>query len=36
MTGNRIQGRYISLNTVTGQRTFGDWNVKRQREETTR
>jgi hypothetical protein len=36
MSGNRIQGRYTSRNTETGERTFGEWSVKRQKEDATR
>jgi hypothetical protein len=30
LSGDQIQGRYTSLDTETGQRTFGEWTVRRQ------
>lgn len=36
LSGSRIQGKYTSRNTETGALTFGEWSVKRQKEEPTR
>ena len=36
LRGDRIQGKYTSRNTETGERTFGEWSVRRQKEETAR
>lgn len=30
LSGDQIQGSYTSLNIETGQRTFGEWTVRRQ------
>lgn len=32
--GDRIQGGYTSRNVETGERSFGEWNVRRQKAET--